>query len=76
MPLPQEGDEYDPVCGVGVGEVVDLGAVREGLLRERDRFDQAVSRGRLIKRLTRIGDEAAGETLKDGGGELGSREKT
>ena len=38
VPLAQEGDQYGPVRSVSAGEVVDLRAVREGLLRERDRF--------------------------------------
>ena len=61
MPLAQEGDEYDPVRDVNAGEVMDL---------------RAVGRGRLIKRLNRIRYEAAGKTIEDGGGELGSWEKT
>ena len=39
VPLAQEGDEYDPVRDVNAGEIVDLRGVREGLLRERARFD-------------------------------------
>ena len=46
--------------GVSAGEVMDLGAVREGLLRKRDRFDQAIIGGRLVERVDCVRDEVAG----------------
>ena len=49
---------------------MDLGAVREGLLRERDRLDQAVVGGRLAKRLDCVSDEPTSEALEDVRGEL------
>jgi hypothetical protein len=64
------------VRGVSAGEVVNLGAIQERLLRKRDRFDQAVVRGRLAKRLDSVRDEPASEALEDVRGELRPWQKT
>ena len=62
--------------GVSAGEVVDLRAVREGLLGERDRLDQAVVGGWLAERLDSVRDEATSEALEDVRGELRPWQKT
>ena len=64
MALGEEGDENDPVCGVGAGKGVDFRAFRKGLLWEYDWLDQAVVGGRLLKRLGGIREETASRSLK------------